>query len=251
VKSRSAAARKVLHLKRLAKRAGAHEAKAAAKAAERIMAEFALDDADVTNAAKQDVEVDREPVLVSPKRWQGMIAEASAMFCGADLMVQHRHGKLHCFFRGTESQRDAATALYARLAKVVDGLRVPVSFSVWSGGGENANWRDSFFLGVGVGIAEIVRAKMTARDRPKPGAMILRPVEVYVAPARPARADEMVAATEGLTETKSAQEAAQRQEQPKFDGPQEGTPPPGAEIVDGNAFALGKMAARGVAGAVR
>ena len=252
MKSRSAAARKVLHLKRLAKRAGAHEAKAAAKAAAAIMTEFALDDADVTNASKEDVEVDQAPVLISPPRWRGMLAEAAAMFVGAELMVQHRHGRLHCVYRGTEGQRDAATALYARLSRVVDGLRVPVSFAVWNGGSqEPPSWRESFYLGVACGIVDIVRAKIAERDRPPRGAMILRPVEVYVPSVEPQRVDEMVTATDGLTETKSAQEPAQRSDGPKFDGPQQGTPPPGAEIVDGNAYMLGRMAARQVAGAVR
>ncbi|MFI5298219.1 MAG: hypothetical protein ACHREM_08990 [Polyangiales bacterium] len=180
------AATQVAYLRRLARNpaAGEHEAAAARDAAANLIAKFGLRDHEVSSADSETERIDKRPFLRDFNQWQKHLAFACATFCGGNLRMHVEGAVAVIMATGTPSQRHATVAMYASLERAVLGARVPTRYDVF--GSEiyeittrhlPDRWELSFRTGYAQGIKDSIAATQSIRDRPRPGAMIVRPID--------------------------------------------------------------------------
>lgn len=202
--SRRHAAIKVARLRALAERACANEAAAAIRAADRLVEDFGVSAEDL-RAVAGDVVTDGATLIEAVVVWQAILAEAIALDRGVELRGTPIVGGVRFLYRGTEPKRNAATALFARLLRFIEATSVPThapvvtswgGFTVTSFGSFGSFvgppiCRESFRLGIALGLAQQMKDRRDRREKPRPGAMIVRPVDADVRES--ASADQRVA----------------------------------------------------------
>ena len=185
----TSAAKRVLHLRRVAARASEHEASSAARAAQRIVESAGVSERDVQAAEAEEIATSAWAIVKGGDHWHVIAARAATTLAGCDAVVRPTTGAVEIYLRGSERQRNAATSIYAKFERLILKTSPPPTpqTAMMSMGFGSFSFTHapppkprteaflrSFRVGIAAGIERIARAHIERLNAPKPGAMVVR-----------------------------------------------------------------------------